>query len=119
MRPLERTTPSGARRGRGLACILKSTLTPTASFGFVKLNNDGTVDVITSAVEHGQGAHTVLAQIAAEELGNLPVRVAQLDSRDDQLALLRAQPRQCPLVAVDGFLSDRFFERRSAVIFRP
>jgi carbon-monoxide dehydrogenase large subunit len=66
--PLERTAPSGARRGRGLACILKSTLTPTASFGFVKLNNDGSVDVITSAVEHGQGAHTVLAQIAAEEL---------------------------------------------------
>ncbi len=66
--PLERTTPAGARRGRGLACILKSTLTPTASFGFVKLNNDGSIDVITSAVEHGQGAHTVLAQIAAEEL---------------------------------------------------
>jgi carbon-monoxide dehydrogenase large subunit len=66
--PLERTGPSGARRGRGLACILKSTLTPTASFGFVKLNNDGSVDVITSAVEHGQGAHTVLAQIAAQEL---------------------------------------------------
>ncbi len=53
--PLERTAPSGAHRGRGLACILKSTLTPTASFGFVKLNNDGSVDVITSAVEHGQG----------------------------------------------------------------
>jgi carbon-monoxide dehydrogenase large subunit len=66
--PLERTAPSGGRRGRGLACILKSTLTPTASFGFVKLNNDGSVDVITSAVEHGQGSHTVLAQIAAEEL---------------------------------------------------
>ncbi len=66
--PLERATPAGARRGRGLACILKSTLTPTASFGFVKLNNDGSIDVITSAVEHGQGAHTVLAQIAAEEL---------------------------------------------------
>jgi len=66
--PLARTAPSGARRGRGLACMLKSTLTPTASFGFVKLNGDGSVDVITSAVEHGQGAHTVLAQIAAEEL---------------------------------------------------
>jgi carbon-monoxide dehydrogenase large subunit len=65
--PLARQAP-GVRRGRGLACILKSTLTPTASFGFVKLNNDGSIDVITSAVEHGQGAHTVLAQIAAEEL---------------------------------------------------
>jgi carbon-monoxide dehydrogenase large subunit len=48
--------------------MLKSTLTPTASFGFVKLNGDGSVDVITSAVEHGQGAHTVLSQIAAQEL---------------------------------------------------
>lgn len=67
-RPLERAAPSGGRRGRGLACILKSTLTPTASFGLVKLNNDGSVDVITSAVEHGQGAHTVLAQIVAQEL---------------------------------------------------
>lgn len=70
--PLERRGETGARRGRGLACILKSTLTPTASFGFVKLNGDGSAEVITSAVEHGQGAHTVLAQIAAHELG-LPV----------------------------------------------
>ena len=45
-RPLERTTSSGARRGRGLACMLKSTLTPTASFGFVKLNNDGEKDLL-------------------------------------------------------------------------
>jgi CO/xanthine dehydrogenase Mo-binding subunit len=66
--PVVRDPSPGRRRGRGLACILKSTLTPTASFGFVKLNNDGSVDVITSAVEHGQGAHTVLAQVAAEEL---------------------------------------------------
>lgn len=66
--PLARTTPDGRRRGRGIACILKSTLTPTASFGFVKLDGDGSVEVMTSAVEHGQGAHTVLAQIAAHEL---------------------------------------------------
>src|SRR4030095_6603887 len=66
--PRERTAPSGARRGRGLACMLKSTLTPTASFGFVKLNNDGSVDVITRAVEHGAGAPTVLAPSAGEEL---------------------------------------------------
>jgi len=66
--PIARTTPSGMLRGRGIACILKSTLTPTASFGLVKLNPDGSAEVITSAVEHGQGAHTVLSQIAAEEL---------------------------------------------------
>lgn len=66
--PRTRATPSGRLRGRGLACILKSTLTPTASFGLVRLDGDGSAEVITSAVEHGQGAHTVLAQIAAEEL---------------------------------------------------
>ena len=70
--PLARETSTGARRGRGVACILKSTLTPTASFGFVKLDGDGSAEVITSAVEHGQGAHTVLSQIAAEEL-RIPV----------------------------------------------
>jgi carbon-monoxide dehydrogenase large subunit len=62
----------GRRRGRGVACIIKSTLTPTASFGFVKLNNDGSADVITSAVEHGQGVHTVLSQMVAQELA-LPI----------------------------------------------
>lgn len=67
-RPLERRAPTGGLRGRGLACILKSTLTPTASFGIVKLNDDGSVDVLTSAVEHGQGAYTVLTQMVAEEL---------------------------------------------------
>lgn len=70
--PLPRRTEAGALRGRGVACILKSTLTPTASFGFVKLNGDGSAEVITSAVEHGQGAHTVLSQIAAQEL-SIPV----------------------------------------------
>ena len=69
-RPLSRETAGGRRRGRGIACILKSTLTPTASFGFVKLDGDGSAEVITSAVEHGQGTHTVLAQIAAEELSH-------------------------------------------------
>lgn len=67
-RPLERKPSAGWLRGRGLACILKSTLTPTASFGIVKLNDDGSLDVLTSAVEHGQGAYTVLSQMVAEEL---------------------------------------------------
>jgi CO/xanthine dehydrogenase Mo-binding subunit len=35
----------------------------------VKVNADGTADLIVSCVDLGQGAKTVLAQIAAEELG--------------------------------------------------
>ncbi len=36
---------------------------------FVKLSEDGTVTLITSALDMGQGAQTVMAQIVAEELG--------------------------------------------------
>ena len=34
----------------------------------MRLDNDGSVHVLTSSVEMGQGAHTVLAQLAAQEL---------------------------------------------------
>ena len=47
---------------------MKSTLTPTATFATVKLNADGSVDLVSAAVEHGQGTMTALAQIVAEEL---------------------------------------------------
>jgi CO/xanthine dehydrogenase Mo-binding subunit len=47
----------------------KMTMTPSSSSAFVKLNDDGTVDVLSSTVEMGQGSNTILAQIAAEELG--------------------------------------------------
>jgi CO/xanthine dehydrogenase Mo-binding subunit len=63
----EPRSPAG-KVGRGVAVVLKSTLTPTATFGTVRLNADGSVDVITAAVEHGQGVLTVLAQMASEEL---------------------------------------------------
>ncbi len=36
---------------------------------FIKFADDGTVTVITSALDMGQGAQTMMAQIAAEELG--------------------------------------------------
>ena len=70
------------RRGRGVACMHKSTGTPTSSAGFVKLNEDGTVSLLSSGVEMGQGASTVLAQIVAEELGVRPehIRVVAPDT---------------------------------------
>jgi len=56
-------------RGRGIAAMHKSTQTPTSSSAFIKLNEDGTAEVLSSTVEMGQGSNTVLIQIAAEELG--------------------------------------------------
>lgn len=57
------------RRGRGCAVIIKSTITPSTSAASVKLNGDGSLQVLTSTVDMGQGAHTALGQIAASALG--------------------------------------------------
>ena len=60
------------RRGRGLACMwypIGFTVAANPSAAIVKVNEDGTVTLLTGTVETGQGSLTVLAQIAAEELG--------------------------------------------------
>lgn len=56
-------------RGKGLACIVKTTVTPSTSTAAIKLNVDGSANVATSSVEIGQGARTVLGQIAADAIG--------------------------------------------------
>lgn len=65
-------TLSGRVRGKGLAVMIKTTMTPSNSSALVRLNADGSAMLLTSSVEIGQGAQTSLAQIVAEELG-LPV----------------------------------------------
>ncbi len=60
------------RRGRGIACMwypIGFTVAANPSAAVVKVNEDGTATVLTGTVETGQGALTVLGQIAAEELG--------------------------------------------------
>ncbi|MEE2840560.1 MAG: molybdopterin cofactor-binding domain-containing protein [Acidobacteriota bacterium] len=56
-------------RGKGIASGVKAVLTPSISGAIVMMNADGSVNVLSSTVEMGQGSDTVLAQIAAEELG--------------------------------------------------
>lgn len=74
--------PCKPGRGKGIACTSKNTKTPSGSAAYVTFNHDGSVNVLTSAVEIGQGAKTIFAQIAAEELG-IPferVRVSDPDT---------------------------------------
>lgn len=59
----------GKDRGRGIACMERAIKTPFGSAAFVKVNEDGTVEVLSSTTEVGQGSETVLCQIVAEELG--------------------------------------------------
>ena len=66
---LEPAKKSGLLRGKGVAFGERAIKTPFASSAIVKVNEDGTVDVLASTSEVGQGSETVLSQIAAEELG--------------------------------------------------
>ena len=57
------------RRGRGCASICWPAGGGPPAYATVRLNPDGTVDVLTGSQDLGTGARTVLAQIAAEALG--------------------------------------------------
>jgi carbon-monoxide dehydrogenase large subunit len=57
------------RRGKGLACMIKATITPSISCAVLKLNEDSSLSIYAGTVEMGQGSETVLAQIAGKELG--------------------------------------------------
>lgn len=73
--------PKQARVGRGFGVMMKSTISTSKSQARMRLADDGTVTLYTSTVEMGQGAHTALAQIAAETLG-LPVEKIRIVGPD-------------------------------------
>src|ERR1051325_2929633 len=81
-----RTEPKGktVRRGKGVAMVIKATITPSTSAAALKLNEDGSLNVLTSSVECGQGAKTVLAQIAADAM-HLPVSRVSVSDPDTDL----------------------------------
>jgi len=63
--------------------VIKATITPSTSAAVLKLNEDGSLNVLTSSVECGQGAKTVLGQIAAHAM-QIPVgRVSVSDPDTD------------------------------------
>lgn len=61
-------------RGKGIACMYKAPSMPNnvASSAIIKLNEDGTANLMVTAMDIGQGSDTVLTQIAAEVL-TIPV----------------------------------------------
>jgi CO/xanthine dehydrogenase Mo-binding subunit len=62
-------TPLAAGRGRGIAVGIKSGPTTGLSYSTVRLLADGSVVVYAGTSDMGQGARTVFAQIAGQELG--------------------------------------------------
>jgi CO/xanthine dehydrogenase Mo-binding subunit len=68
-----RKKPDGGRIRRGIGIGVSayfggSLIYPNGSGVIVKMNDDGTAVVLTGAIDVGQGAETVIAQIVAEEL---------------------------------------------------
>jgi CO/xanthine dehydrogenase Mo-binding subunit len=74
---LERCTQGRSARGRGVAMTVKTTVTPSTSTASLKLEEDGSLSLLISTTEVGQGSRTVLAQIAAEAVGVPLERVRQ------------------------------------------
>ncbi len=77
--------------GVGMACTTGYTAVHisklSSSAAFIKFNEDGGVNLLTGAIENGQGTETMLAQIAAEELGLRAEDVVVIDgdTRDTPL----------------------------------
>lgn len=74
--------PMPKNKGIGIACMHKTTVTPTGVTVLLNLNEDGTVWVSHSAVEMGSGVHTVIGQIVAHELG-IPVEHVLVNNQQD------------------------------------
>jgi len=70
----KRKAQEGQRIKRGIGMGVSSYFSgsliyPNTSAAVVKLNDDGTVSLLTGALDIGQGAETILSQIVAEEIG--------------------------------------------------
>jgi len=61
-------TPLPPGRGRGIAVGIKGSATTGASYAIARLHADASLTVLAGTSDMGQGARTVLAQIAAQEL---------------------------------------------------
>jgi CO/xanthine dehydrogenase Mo-binding subunit len=68
-------------RAKGLSCIIKGSITPSTSTATAKMNDDGSLLVLTSSVEMGQGLQTAMAILAGTQLA-LPVERITVSTPD-------------------------------------
>ncbi len=72
--PLLPLSPSPLRRGKGVALVMQGTAIPNLDMGAasLKMNDDGSFNLLVGATDLGTGSDTVLTQMAAEVLGCPP-----------------------------------------------
>jgi xanthine dehydrogenase YagR molybdenum-binding subunit len=68
-KPVEQPALPSKRRGVGMASVTWGAGGGPPAYATVRLNRDGTVDVLTGSQDLGTGSRTVLAQVAAEQIG--------------------------------------------------
>ncbi len=73
------------RRGLGMACLMQGSSIPHIDMGgaSIKINEDGSFNLLVGATDLGTGSDTVLAQIAAEELCTTTAKMIVYSSDTD------------------------------------
>ncbi len=83
---LERRGPLAPGHGRSICCSASDAGAHPVTLAMVQVYADGSVSVMSGSTEIGQGSHTVLAQIAAEEMG-VPFEKVRLVGSDTAVTL--------------------------------
>jgi len=81
---VDRPLPPG--HGRSICCSASDAGAHPVTLAMVQVYGDGSVSVLSGSTEIGQGSHTVLAQIAAEEMG-VPFEKVRLVGSDTAITL--------------------------------
>lgn len=81
---VEREPAPHLRRGKGIATMIKPTMTPSSSNCVINVEQDGRVSLICAAPEIGAGQNTVLAQMAADAVG-VPLEDVSVPATDTAL----------------------------------
>ena len=86
------------RRGIGVALVMQGTAIPYLDMGgaSIKMNDDGSFNLLVGATDLGTGSDTVLGQMAAENLGVPLDDILVYSSDTDFTPLTRAPMPQAP-----------------------
>ncbi len=78
--------PLASKHGRSVCCSCSDAGAHPVTLAMVQVYADGSVSVLSGSTEIGQGSHTVLAQIAAEEMG-VPLEKVKVFGTDTAVML--------------------------------
>jgi CO/xanthine dehydrogenase Mo-binding subunit len=136
-RMLRMDRPLAAGHGRAVCCSASDAGAHPVTLAMVQIYTDGSVSVLSGSTEIGQGSHTVLTQIAAEEMG-VPLEKVRLVGSDTAVTLFerstgasrtttlmgravleacREAIAQCKVMAAEvlGVLAEALVEERGGV----